>query len=246
MTLKEFGTTMRELFTVNWKDTRLMLIPSVLYAIQNNLLYVAISNLNAVVYQVSQQAKILTTALFSVIILNRHLTWIKWFSLMLLTIGVVLIQIPENGESNSDQGNTLIGLSAVAAACFSSGFAGVYFEKLVKQSDADLWIRNIQLGIFTFAFSVVAMLKDSNEIVENGFFHGYNHVTFGVLFLQAAGGLIVAVVMKYCNNIVKAYATSASIVLSIAFTCLTSTFQPTHTFVAGTAAVILSVYLYAT
>ena len=37
---------------VNWKDTLKLSIPAVVYALQNNLQYVAVSNLNAAVFQV--------------------------------------------------------------------------------------------------------------------------------------------------------------------------------------------------
>lgn len=39
-----------------------------------------------------------------------------------------------------------VGVMAVLMACMSSGFAGVYFEKILKETKQSIWIRNIQLG----------------------------------------------------------------------------------------------------
>ena len=48
----------------------------------------------AVLYtQVTYQLKILTTAIFSVIVLHRSLSLSKWVSLILLTVAVALVQV---------------------------------------------------------------------------------------------------------------------------------------------------------
>lgn len=39
-----------------------------------------------------------------------------------------------------------IGLGAVLMSTLTSGFAGVYFEKILKTGPTSVWIRNIQLG----------------------------------------------------------------------------------------------------
>ena len=67
-------------------------LPAFLYLIQNNLLYVAASHLDAATCQVAYQLKLLTTAFFSVALLKRHISGRRWGALGLLFLGVVAVQ----------------------------------------------------------------------------------------------------------------------------------------------------------
>ena len=53
-------------------------------------------------YQVTYQLKILTTALFSVCLLKKQIQPMQWISLLMLTIGVALVQLPEDTFSSHE------------------------------------------------------------------------------------------------------------------------------------------------
>ncbi len=76
----------------NMTEFMMVSIPALLYAVQNNLLFVALSNLDAATYQVIYQLKILTTAGFAVLVLGKSLYSHQWASLLILTLGVTLVQ----------------------------------------------------------------------------------------------------------------------------------------------------------
>ncbi|KAK3940407.1 UDP-galactose transporter [Diplogelasinospora grovesii] len=73
-----------------WK----LALPAALYTLENTLQYVALSNMDAVHFQILYQFKILTTAFFSVFMLGRALGSRKWVSLVVLTIGVAVVSLP--------------------------------------------------------------------------------------------------------------------------------------------------------
>ena len=53
-------------------------------------------------YQVTYQLKILTTALFSVCLLRKQIQPMQWVSLFMLTVGVALVQLPEDTFSSHE------------------------------------------------------------------------------------------------------------------------------------------------
>mmetsp|Transcript_49510 Transcript_49510/g.115816 ORF Transcript_49510/g.115816 Transcript_49510/m.115816 type:complete len:356 (+) Transcript_49510:93-1160(+) len=194
----------------------LMAVPGLLYCAQNNLYLIGVSNLSVSLFQVLAQMKILTTAFFSVTILRKQLGGDKWLSLVALTVGVMLIV--GNGDT-ATQGNTVIGLLAVGASCGTSGLAGVFLEMMLKNYTATVWERNLQMAAYGLTFGALAVLcNDLDAISSNGFFAGYNSAVILVIALQAGGGLIVAMVLKYADNLVKCFAVALSVILG----CVTS------------------------
>ncbi|MCL4132299.1 UNVERIFIED_CONTAM: hypothetical protein GTU68_059385, partial [Idotea baltica] len=211
------GSLQQCLFTLHnqiWKqklDTLKVAIPSLIYLIQNNLLYVSASNLDAATYQVTYQMKILTTAMFAVAILGKKLRPLQWAALFLLTVGVALVQLSNTdaggGEGGLEQ-NRLLGCIAAISACCCSGFAGIYFEKILKGSDVSIWVRNVQLSFLSLPLGLVTSLaNDGSSISEKGFFFGYDAYIVYLVVLNAVGGLLVAMVVKYADNILKGFAT---------------------------------------
>ncbi|KAF7325391.1 UDP-galactose transporter [Mycena venus] len=241
-------------------------IPAILYVVQNSLQFVAISNLPVASFQVTYQMKILTTAAFSVALLRRKLSPIKWLSLFFLAIGVGIVQIqtstighaPKNVAVGSAHDSAplhihvmspLKGFGAVTAACFTSGLAGVYFEMVLKNSRADLWVRNVQLSLFSLIPALLPVLYSSpSSHHSRGFFldvfRNFGGWAWATVAVQVFGGLVTAVVIKYSDNILKGFATSLSIILSFLASVALFHFRITPSFIIGATTVLCATWMY--
>ncbi|KAH9173627.1 nucleotide-sugar transporter-domain-containing protein [Lactarius sanguifluus] len=217
---------------------------SILYVIQNNLQFVAASNLDAATFQVSYQMKILTTAAFSVLLLRRKLTPLKWLALFFLALGVGIVQI---------QCSAAKGFLAVAAACFTSGLAGVYFEMVLKNSTTDLWVRNVQLSLFSLLPALVPIIMAPSTSSGTSahsvpsithLFANFTPWAWATVLTQVLGGLITALVIKYADNIMKGFATSLSIVISFLASVGLFHFRITASFIVGASVVLTATWLY--
>jgi UDP-sugar transporter A1/2/3 len=294
-------------YILQWRSLLATAIPALIYTIQNNLIYVGGEHLEATVQQMTQQLKIITTAILSVLFLGRRLSGLQWLSLVLLMAGVIIANTKSIGNddtiewtlvgtgcSHCDQislpndvaihammdcqeacatnpscgffswstrkpdtevsacmmsescqlpmagkdvcevddvvqlfsspglgkilasgklANPTIGVLAVVLATVCSGFAAVYIEKMLKQDDVSLWLRNMQLATFSALFSGFAIYsKDKKKVNEAGLFQGFSLTVWTIVILQSFGGLFVASVTKYLDSIIKNFASSISIV----------------------------------
>jgi UDP-galactose transporter len=263
----------------SWK----LAIPAMLYACQNTLQYVAASNLDAVTFSVTYQLKVVSTAIFGILLMGKMLDSRKWISLLLLATGVALVHygaLSQQGEPLSmkdlrdgvsfhaprsiwelrDAGNAAagqlskrsatyegidedvlnanprmnasIGLAAAVVACVISGIAGVYFESILKVKEglkASLWTRSVQMSFYSLwpLLFLGVIFLDGEHIQKIGFFAGYNWAVWMVIFLQAVGGILVALSLSYTDSMSKSSATSVSTVITLVVSALVLEFPAT-------------------
>lgn len=119
---------------------------------------------------------------------------------------------------NTPGADASVGLLAVLTVCICSGWAGVYFERVIKDSThaTSMWIRNCQLSLYSLfpAFFIGIIFLDGEHVAKNGFFAGYNSIVVLSIAIQSFGGIVAAFCIYYADNISKNFAISISMVLS--------------------------------
>lgn len=200
--------------------------------------------------QVLYQLKIFTTCLFAMLILGKEINRSQGLAILVLFTGVSIVQLnldTEQTHTHIEQKtqSNFIGVLAIVISVFLSGFAGVFFEKVLKSTTKSVWIRNIQLASYGIFLGLIGiMTKDGATVIENGFFFGYDKLLFLSLFIQAFAGLSIAVVFKYADNILKSFASSMSIIVSCIAAVILFKTHLTPAFYCGASFVICSLFLY--
>ena len=232
-------------------DTLKVCIPSFMYIVHNNLMYVAAEHLDIATLTITFQLKIFTTAICAALILKTVLSKTQWISLFLLVVGVAMVQLSDSKEATESAQKVtriqyrIFGFTAALAACVLSGLAGIYFEKILKGSDVSLWMRNIQLSVLGIPFGlIVSFVQHFQGIQEKGFFFGYDLFVIYLVALNAGHGLIVAVVVKYADNIIKGFAHSLAVVITCFVSIFIFDFVASPQFAVGAVMVVVSMFMY--
>ncbi|KRZ04489.1 UDP-galactose/UDP-N-acetylglucosamine transporter srf-3, partial [Trichinella zimbabwensis] len=212
---------------------------SLLYTVQNNLVFYAAAHLEPSLFQVLLQAKLLFTAIFSVCILKRSLSRLQWIALFLLTTGMALAQINQHQPVHVAKSTKLdhsiqemwLGTASVLGATALSGFSGVYLEKILKHTKPSLWLRNVQLAISAVPISAILLIMEQSTPPRRRLFHDYDWLVVLLILWFASGGII-------------GFANALAIVVTSLCTIYLFDFRPSREFCFGVALVILSIGLY--
>jgi len=144
------------------------------------------------------------------------------------------------------QGDPLMGMGALVLAAVCTAFASVYFEKMIKgESKPSLWLRNIQLAAYcTVVATLGIVLAADPRLKEEGWLDGFSSLTWFCLFFQAFGGLLVAVTIKYADNILRGFAQGLALIIGAVGSYFLFGFKLSLTFCGGVLLVIAAIFLY--
>lgn len=76
--------------------------------------------------------------------------------------------------------------------------------KLMKASSKTLWLRNLELAMASLVLGFPVQAATQSDLIRRkGYFHGFDWVILVLVALHAFGGLLVALVVKHANNMLK-------------------------------------------
>ncbi|MEM6318221.1 MAG: solute carrier family 35 transporter [Bacteroidota bacterium] len=227
----------------NPHDCLRIVVPAACYTVSNNVVLAAANYLPGPILTLFGGLRILAVGFYSVAMLKRRLGLRRWVALVALTASVLVIEL-EHPKHEAPMENMTLGLVLAATACAVSGFAGVYFELVLKGSPTSLWVRNIHLALVSLPIAFVACAKDQRAILQCGFFSGYSSSAITYVGFKAGGGLLIAAVIKYADNILKNFATAASVVVVALISALYDDFVLTPSFFIGATGCIYATLSY--
>ncbi|ESS68554.1 CMP-sialic acid transporter [Trypanosoma cruzi Dm28c] len=244
-----------------------MLLPALLYGFQNCCVYLALANIEPTLFQVTYQSRIIITAVFMSVFLRRCFLFRQWVALVVLALGVSVAQLGDRTASGAERspersfkGDYTVGIVATILSAIASSAASVIMESFLKSRSSSMSLftstKNLHLALHSvLCFAVFQALNGSvGGFMEprnasfidavRTYFRGFDGLVWVMLVVQAIGGLLVAVVIKYSDNIVRTFAAVISIALSGLCSSYLYVFCPSATFLVGNAVSLGAIVVY--
>ena len=194
-------------------------VPALMYFVSNNLNFIIIRELGATNFQLLNNLKILTTAIFFRVIMKVELNKMQWRMLFLLTVGCMVSQLGQargKGEGGVDGSGMMVGSSLgyglkLCNACLTA-LGSVFCEKFLKHLPNNFHFQNCMLYGWGVLFTTASVLVDG-EVFQRGVartFRGHSALTFLLICNYAFVGIATSGVMKYLDNIAKTFAATGA------------------------------------
>lgn len=230
----------------------LFAVPSVVYAINNNLDMLNNKYMDPATESVLVQLKILTTAVMWWLVFAQQLNRRKWGSLVLLFVGCSGAGWPTSSGAEVLDSMYIkpFGLVLISMYVNLSAFAGVFNEWLYKGvgKNDSIHLCNIRIYVVgvSFCFCTHCLMQNSEDKNSSLFYlcKGYNIYTWGLVATYSLMGLILAQIVKRYGSIVKLFISGSSMYFSAVLSLVLFGRIPSALFMASISLVTLAIFLY--
>ncbi|RLN88702.1 hypothetical protein BBJ28_00018084 [Nothophytophthora sp. Chile5] len=236
-------------------------LPACTYAVQNVLIQVAYQHLPSIVFNLINQTKLLSSALFVYLLMGTRFSLAQCFAMLLLLSAAVLLSLAKNGGADGDDAAPAIsvelGLVPVLLASLLSGLGSGLTQRSMQQHKRDAALVTMELSVYGSLFlmlpaiwSAIAKTPVSESPAVNALgsldkvFEGCDRYTLIPVVSNAMGGLLVGTVTKHVGGVLKSFA----LICGIAFTAFVESYVygavlPQEVFIAaGLVATSMAIY----
>ena len=229
-----------ELRDLNFNQSLHFLVPAVLYAASNTLVYVGMSYISAAFFHVFGNIRILTAGILYRIMMKRKQSDIQWLSMVLIAAGALL---SSTEEKKGDSDNPILGFVFIMSMTIFSTSASIYSEKYFKKTQGlSIFFQNIVLYSYGIIVNIIVLIFRYDG--EKGVFEGFDQAGFFVLLVQSTMGVSLSFIFKYLDNIVYVISLVVSMFLTALFSAVFSNFSFSLNFIAALVVVTIGIYFF--
>ncbi|XP_070181306.1 UDP-galactose transporter senju-like isoform X1 [Littorina saxatilis] len=227
-------------FIKHRKVLMLYFIPAGLYCLYNNLQFTNLANYDPTTYFLLLQLRVVVTGVVFQFLFKKHLSRVQWASVFLLTLGCIIKEISHVTKATTAAAAAQAGSAEAAGAgagevswlaffnihlvfillqVFSSCFAGVYNEYLLKDAGCDVHIMmaNVYMYVQSILCNLIA-LTCKGELFSAFTVAGLSALAqpsvLAIIANNAAIGIVTSLFLRTLNSILKTFASALELMFT--------------------------------
>ncbi|KAF4920894.1 UDP-N-acetylglucosamine transporter [Colletotrichum viniferum] len=168
----------------------------------------------------------------------------RWMAFLIQTSGLVLSQFYPQHRTRASTYQLHLYFAFVAQSAFSS-LSDIYGEKLLKNTELGSNASNMILGAFGVVFNLFAhaLVRYAN-VMEPGFFDGYNNRGISVVIMMTLLGLISTVASKHIDSWARWFTNDATTIILLLASMSYTPVRYSYFIIPGTALILIASLAY--
>ncbi|KAG7162167.1 UDP-galactose transporter senju-like [Homarus americanus] len=240
----------------------LYMVPALLYCLYNNLAFVNLAVFDPTTYFLLLQLRVVVTGVIFQVIFKKQLSKRQWVSLIILTIGCIVKQLSTSKKTDLSPTESDVPFSVMLSnlvslhtglllvQVFCSCLAGVYNEKLLKDTGAEvhIMVQNVFMNINSIICNAVVLLYRGELISAfstTSLSQVWQPVVVVIILNNAAVGIVTCFFLRNLNSILKTFASALELMFTAVLSWVIFGIAVNWWTAVAIALVIFATYMYA-